>query len=65
MENLIKDLVDPQKEREARSFVGRKGVKYVEEFATKEEREHFDGILYNSGIPLFPFISYLTAKSVC
>ena len=35
------------REQEAVTFIGRKGVNYVEKSATKSEREYFQGYLYN------------------
>ena len=50
-----------QLQREARSFIGRKCLVYVETKATKGERDHFKGILYNKdGAPLTTKISKLS-----
>ena len=50
-----------QLQREARSFIGRKGLGYVKAEATQGERKHFKGILYNNdGAPLTTKISKLS-----
>ena len=57
------DVQKVQREQEARSFVEKNGPKYVLNFATEEEKKHFEGILYRRGIPILALISY-TASSV-
>ena len=48
-------------QREARSFIGRKGLVYVETKATQRERNYFKGVLYNKdGSPLTAKISKLS-----
>ncbi len=47
--------------QEARSFVGRKGPQYVNLYATKEEKHHFEGSLYIRGIPNKSLITNLAS----
>jgi len=63
--NLSKEQIALHKEQEARTFIAKKGPHYVQELATKEEREYFDNTLYCGGIPILTLISYLSAPLSC
>ena len=43
-------MISTQIEQEAKNFIGKKGPKYVLDFATKEEKEYFEGTIYQNGI---------------
>ena len=49
--------------QEARSFVGRNGPQYVKLYATKEEKRHFEGILYFKGEPINSYITSLASPT--
>lgn len=61
-------MISTQIEQEAKNFIGKKGPKYVLNFATKEEKEYFEGIIYENGIATiniscfsssnFPFLNF-------
>ena len=60
---LTEEQIALQKQQEARNFVGKNGPAYVQDFATEEERKHFEGILYHSGIPILTLISYIASHT--
>ncbi len=43
-------MVTSQIEQEAKNFIGKKGPNYVLNLATKEEKKHFEGIIYKNGV---------------
>ncbi len=49
-------MVEKQKIQEAYTFLNKKGKMYVMQLASSEEKEYFDGILYEKGIPLITVI---------
>ena len=61
---LTEEQITLQKQQEARNFVGRNGPAYVQDFATDEEKQHFEGVLYRSGIPILTLISYLSSPVI-
>ena len=52
-----------QREREAQTFIGKKGAKYIDSLATPEEKEYFEGTVYKNGMPDLVFISYMCSHS--
>lgn len=61
---LTEEQIALQKQQEARNFVGRHGPAYVQDFATEEERQYFEGVLYHSGIPILTLISYIASPII-
>lgn len=51
-------MVDKRKVQEAQTFLNKKGKIYAINIASNDERKHFEGILYNDGIPSFYLINY-------
>ena len=60
---MAENLEKLQKEQEARSFVGKNGTEYVQNLATSEEREHFEGILYQNGNVDLSILSYMSSHA--
>ena len=54
-------VVTVQKQQEARSFIGRNGLNYVQNFASEKEKKHFEGIIYINGILTLEFLSSLAS----
>lgn len=54
-------MVEEQKMREANTFLNKKGKVYVIQFASLEEKNYFDGILYNNGIPIIAIINQISS----
>lgn len=54
-------VVTIQKQQEARSFIGRNGLHYVQNFASEKEKKHFEGIIYINGILTLDFLSSLAS----
>lgn len=55
-----------QKEKiiqESINFVGKKGPEYVLHHATDEEKDYFEGVIYDAGVPMISLISYLTCPT--
>lgn len=63
MAELLVEDISLHKQQEARNFVGKKGIGYVESFATKEEKQYFEGSIYHGGIPDLSLISYMASTS--
>ena len=55
-------MISTQIEQEAKNFIGKKGPKYVLNFATKEEKEYFEGTIYQNGVATIS-ISYLPSSN--
>lgn len=36
--------------QEARTFLGKKGIGYAKADATTDEKEYFEGVIYNDGV---------------
>lgn len=53
-------MADEKKVEEAKVFVSKKGPEYVKNYATSDEREHFEGTIYKKGIPDLVLISYFS-----
>lgn len=53
--------VTVQKQQEARSFIGRNGLNYVQNFASEKEKKHFEGVIYRNGIPVLTLLSSLAS----
>lgn len=60
---LTEEQIALQKEQEARNFVGKNGPSYVQNFATEEEKKHFEGTLYRGGIPELTLLSYMASPA--
>lgn len=56
-------MVEKQKMHEAYTFLNKKGKAYVLQFASSEEKDYFDGILYEKGIPLIKVIEKIYLNS--
>lgn len=54
-------MVTERKEREAKTFLEKKGTGYAINNASLEEKEYFDGILYVDGKPTLYLLSYLSS----
>ncbi len=52
-----------QREREAKTFIEKKGSKYVDSLASPEEKKYFEGTVYKNGLPDLVFISYMCSHS--
>lgn len=63
MVKLLLEDMSLHKQQEARNFVGKKGIRYVESLATKEEKQYFEGSIYHSGVPDLSLISYMASTS--
>lgn len=50
-------MVTTQLEQEAKNFIGKKGPNYVLNFATKEEKEYFEGTIYQNGVATIGIIT--------
>lgn len=61
---LTKEQIALHKQQEARTFIGKNGVKYVQELATENEKKHFEGTLYHRGIPIYSLISRFASSLV-
>lgn len=57
-------MVEKQKMHEAYTFLNKKGKMYVMKFASSEEKDYFDGILYEKGIPLTTVIEKIYLHSL-
>ena len=55
---------DVRKMQEVRNFVGRRGLIYVCNLATKNERDYFEGLLYNKGKPNSDLISSMIYPAI-
>ena len=53
-------MVSESKIHEAETFLNKKGKVYAIDIASPEERKHFDGILYNKGVPSFALLNFPT-----
>jgi len=56
-------MVTERKIHEAETFLNKKGKGYAINNASPEERQYFDGILYNKGVPSFALINYSVYSS--
>ena len=54
------EVLNVQKMQEVQNFVGKNGLFYVLNLATKSERKYFEGSLYNDGIADSNFLSRIT-----
>lgn len=57
-------MVEKWKMQEANTFLNKKGRAYVIYFASLEEKEYFDGILYDKGIPMTAVINQIYFHSL-
>lgn len=57
-------MVEKWKMQEANTFLNKKGKMYVMQFASSEEKEYFDGILYDKGIPIIAVINQIYSQSL-
>lgn len=57
-------MVTEQKIREANTFLNKKGKLYVIQFASIEEKNYFDGILYEKGIPIISAINKICSPAL-
>lgn len=57
-------MVEKQKIHAAYTFLNKKGKMYVMQFASSQEKEYFDGILYEKGIPLITVIEKIYLHSL-
>lgn len=57
-------MVEKQKMHEAYTFLNKKGKMYVMQFASSEEKDYFDGILYEKGVPLITVIEKIYLHSL-
>lgn len=51
-------MIVERRKQEAKTFVSKKGIEYVLNYASPAEREYFDGILYNNGVPYITIFNY-------
>lgn len=51
-------MVTSQIEQEAKNFIGKKGPNYVLNLASKEEKEYFEGTIYQNGIATIGIFCY-------
>lgn len=51
-------MVTSQIEQEAKNFIGKKGPNYVLNLATKEEKEYFEGTIYQNGVATIGILCY-------
>lgn len=58
------EVLNVQKMQEVRNFVGKNGVFYVLNLATKSERNYFEGYIYNNGIVDSKFLSRITNSAL-
>lgn len=51
-------MVTSQIEQEAKNFIGKKGPNYVLNLATEEEKEYFEGTIYQNGVATINIFYY-------
>lgn len=51
-------MVTSQIEQEAKNFIGKKGPNYVLNLASKEEKEYFEGTIYQNGVAIIGIFCY-------
>ena len=56
-------MVVTQIEQEAKNFIGKKGPNYVLNLATKEEKEYFEGTIYQNGTAAINISSFPSTNS--
>ena len=61
---LTEEQIALHKQQEARTFIRKNGIKYVQDFATENEKKHFEGTLYHRGIPIYSLISRFASSLV-
>lgn len=56
-------MVTERRIHEAQTFLNKKGTGYVIDIASPEERQYFEGIIYDKGVASFDFINHLILSS--